>query len=112
MAAVVELIFVGYVIVRKFGGPGSDKLAAGVAIFGMFNVPFVYESSNLWRTIHPQTTVVTTLTQKAPGMSGPFWYCVTTFMLLFVLLLAARMKLEQERALLDELYLAEEDAAV
>ena len=38
--------------------PGSEKLAAGLALFGMANVPFIYISVNYWRTIHPATTVV------------------------------------------------------
>ena len=31
---------------------------AGLALFGMANVPFIYISVNYWRTIHPPTTVV------------------------------------------------------
>jgi heme exporter protein C len=106
MALLVELIFIAYLLVRKYGGPGSDKLAAAMAIFGMTNVPFVYVSVNIWRTVHPLNTVVPTL---GPGMKGAFWYCSLTFMLLFVLLLAARMRLERQRTRLDELYLAEGD---
>ena len=34
MALLVQLTFIGYLIVRKYGGPGSDKLAAAMAIFG------------------------------------------------------------------------------
>jgi len=109
MALLVEMIFVGYLLVRKYGGPGSDKLAAAVAIFGMANVPFVYESVNIWRTVHPKTSVVPELARTAPGMAGPFWFCVLAFMLLFALLLTARIDLERRRAALDALYLAEED---
>jgi heme exporter protein C len=110
MALIVELIFVAYLFVRKYGGPGSEKLAAGMAIFGMVNVPFVYESSNLWRTIHPTTEVVVSLSQPlSRGMFGPFWFCVATFMLAFVVLLTVRVALEEQRALLDQLYLGEED---
>ena len=36
------LLFVAYLLLRRYGGPGSEKLAAGVAIFGMVNVPFIY----------------------------------------------------------------------
>jgi heme exporter protein C len=105
MALLVELIFIGYLLVRKYGGPGSDKLAAAMAIFGMANVPFVYTSVNIWRTIHPTTNVVPTL---VAGMRGPFWFSVTAFMLLFALLLTLRAGLEHQRAALDELYLEEE----
>jgi hypothetical protein len=42
-------------------------------------------------------------------MRGPFWWCVAAFMLLFVLLLAARTRLESRRAELEGLFLAIED---
>src|SRR5512133_2433442 len=61
------MIFVAYLLVRRFGGPGAEKLSAAMAVFGMANVPFVYVSVNVWRTIHPTTRVVPTL---APGMRG------------------------------------------
>jgi hypothetical protein len=77
-----------------------------MAIFGMANVPFVFVSVNIWRTVHPLNTVVPSL---GPGMFGAFWYCSATFMLLFILLLTVRIGLERQRARLDELYLAEED---
>jgi heme exporter protein C len=104
---VLWLIFIGYLVLRRFGGPGSERLAAGVGIFGMVNVPFVYWSVNVWRTLHPQTTVVMTL---QPGMRGPFWFCAVAFLLLTVLLFAARVRLEQRRSELEALYLAVEDA--
>lgn len=110
MALLLELIFVGYLLVRKYGGPGSDKLAAAMAIFGMFNVPFVYVSVNIWRTIHPLTTVVPTLGEKmGPRALAAFWFSALSFMMLFALLLSLRVRLEEQRAELDRLYLAEED---
>jgi heme exporter protein C len=105
MALTVELIFIGYLLVRKYGGPGSDKLAAAMAIFGMANVPFVYQSVNIWRTIHPTTEVIPRL---VPGMRGAFWFSVAAFMLLFTLLFTMRVRLEHMRASVDELYLEEE----
>ena len=34
-ALLLELIFVAYIIVRKYGGPGSEKLAAALALTGV-----------------------------------------------------------------------------
>src|SRR6187401_3575483 len=101
------MIFNAYLLLRRYGGPGSDRLAAAVALFGMANVPFVYWSVNVWRTLHPKTTVVFTL---APGMRGPFWWCVFSFLLLYGLMMAARIRLETQRARLDEIYLDLEGA--
>jgi heme exporter protein C len=105
-ALLLEVIFVAYLIVRKYGGPGSEKLAAALALFGTANVPFVYLSVHIWRTVHPTTNVVPTL---VPGMRGPFWFCVLAFMLLMATLVQARAELERRRSELDALYLAEED---
>jgi heme exporter protein C len=105
IALLLELILVSCLLVRRFGGPGSDKLAAAVGIFGMAVSPFVYEATSIWRTIHPLTTVVPTL---VPGMFGAFWCSSCTFLMLFVLMLMMRVRLEEQRAALDELYLAQE----
>jgi heme exporter protein C len=97
------MIACAYLILRRYGGPGSEKLAAGLALFGMANVPFIYISVNYWRTIHPPTSVVPTL----PFSLGfPLWYCVIAFLLLFVLLLKLRVRVEEQQARVDALYLA------
>jgi heme exporter protein C len=101
------LIFVAYLILRRFGGPGSDKLAAGLAVFGMANVPFIYVSVNVWRTLHPKTSVVPTLPVE---MGVPLWFCVTAFLLLFLALLSLRAQLERQRWRIDGLYLAHDEA--
>ena len=100
------MIFVAYLMVRRFGGPGSEKLSAAMALFGMANVPFVYVSVNYWRTLHPKTSVVMTL---APGMRGPFWFCVAAFAILYLLLLTLRKRLEDRQAMVEQLYLAVEE---
>ena len=97
------MVAVAYILVRKYGGPGSDKLAAGLALFGMANVPFIYISVNYWRTIHPKTTVIPKLPLE---MGIPFWFCVVAFLLLFMLLLRLRVRLEEQRARVDALYLS------
>ena len=106
MALILELIFIAYILLRTYGGPGSEKLAAGLALFGMANVPFVYISVNVWRTIHPTTNVVPTLSSSAPGMFGPFVWCMVAFLVLFVAMLTARLRLEEQRSRLEQLHLA------
>ena len=43
MSLLLWLILVGYALVRKFAGPSADRIAAGMAIFGMVGVPFIYK---------------------------------------------------------------------
>lgn len=97
------MIAVAYLLLRRYGGPGSEKLAAGLALFGLANVPFIYVSVNYWRTIHPATSVVPTL---PVSMGAPLWFCVASFLLLFVLLFKMRVRLEEQRARLDAVYLS------
>jgi hypothetical protein len=42
-------------------------------------------------------------------MRGPFWLSIATFLVMFVVLLMVRLRLERARARLDELHLAVED---
>ena len=103
---IMWLVFQAYLLLRRYGGPGSDKLSAAVALFGAALVPFVYWSVNMWRTLHPTTNVVPSLD---PSMRGPFLFCVIAFVCLYALLLALRVSLEGKRARLEEMYLALED---
>ena len=106
MTLVMWMIFVAYLMLRRFGGPGSEILAAAVSIFGMALVPFVYISVNIWRTHHPQATVIKTL---PASMSGPLYWAMLAFVILFVPLLITRIRLEASRAVLEEAYASLED---
>jgi heme exporter protein C len=106
IAFLLELTFIAYLLLRKYGGPGADKLSAAVALFGLATVPFVYYAVNLWRTIHPANTVVPSL---QPGMREAFWFSVVAFFLLMSLLISQRARLERMRSTLDELYLAADE---
>jgi heme exporter protein C len=109
MATMLVLVFLGYLMVRKYGGPGSEKLAAAMGIFGAATAPFVYKSVDWWRTIHPQTTMMKTLGEKWPGAWYLVLFCSAAFVLLTVLVLTARVHLEAIRGRLDDMYLAAED---
>jgi len=108
-ALLLWLMFVAYLLVRKYGGPGSEKLAAAVAIFGAAVSPFVYVSVNIWRTMHPKTSVVPDIIKNPQGMAAPLLVSMLAFVVLFVLLLNLRVALAERQDALDELYLAHED---
>jgi heme exporter protein C len=108
-AFILELVFLGYLLVRKYGGPGSDKLAAGMGIFGAAMSPFLYKSADWWRTVHPQTSVMRTLGETSPEMWNVVWICAAALLLLTSLLITMRVRLEDLRADLDELYRNAED---
>jgi heme exporter protein C len=103
---IMWMVFNAYLLLRRFGGAGSEVLAAAVGFFGMALVPFIYWSVNLWRTIHPKTSVVPTL---PVDMGIPLYFCWVAFTILFVALMLMRVRLEHSRSVLDEAYLALED---
>jgi heme exporter protein C len=106
MTLVMWMVFIAYLLLRRFGGTGSEMLAAAVSVFGMALVPFVYWSVNVWRTMHPTTNVLPSL---PPTMRGPFLWCLVAFASLYVALLLIRVRLEQSAARLEEAYLALEE---
>ncbi|MCS6911638.1 MAG: cytochrome c biogenesis protein CcsA [Myxococcales bacterium] len=103
------IIFVTYLFARRYGGPGGRQLAAGLALFGAADVPLIYVSVSIWRTIHPKTTVVSTLD---PGMRPAFWVSMLTFTVLFLALLHLRLGLEAARARYEALYLEAQDTGL
>jgi len=103
---VMWLVFVAYLLLRRFGGPGSDVLAAAVGLFGAVLVPFVYWSVNVWRTLHPPTTVAINL---PPEMMHPFLLSMCAFLLFGTALTIVRVRLERARATLEDAWLAVED---
>ena len=103
----VWMIFGAYVLLRRYGGPGSDKLSAAMSLFGMATVPFIFVSVNYWRTLHPQTSVVPSL---PVSMGAPLWFCFTALFILFLVLMQMRVRLERQRALIESYFLSEDES--
>ncbi len=106
LTLVMWMVFSAYLLLRRFGGAGSEVLAAAVGLFGAVLSPFVYWSVEMWRTLHPKTSVVPTL--PAP-MMGPFVWCAVAFVVLTVVLIVIRMRLELVRGGLERAYVQLED---
>jgi heme exporter protein C len=98
--------FAAYLLLRRFGGPGSNIMAAAFGLFGMALVPIVYQSVSYWNTLHPKATVVRSL---PPEMAGPLWWGIAAFVLLFTTLMIVRVRLEASRAALEDAYVELED---
>ena len=100
------LMMIAYHLARRYGGPGARKLSAALALFAAADAPLVYISVNVWRTIHPKTTVVPNLEKP---MAQPFLLSMITFTVLYVVLLIVRMRLERAHAELANLQIVYED---
>jgi len=100
------LILIGYLLARRYGGAGGRKLAAALALFAAIDVPLVYKSVDIWRTVHPQTTVVPSLDAR---MRPAFWTAFALILLVWAVLFMVRLRLERARAELASLRLDVED---
>src|SRR6187549_951305 len=102
------LMLIAYLVARRYGGPAGRKLGAALSLFAAISMPVVYKSVDMARTIHPKTTVVTTLD---PRMRAAFWSSVLLMTVVWAVLFMLRLRLERARAEVAELRLAVEDAA-
>jgi heme exporter protein C len=56
---VLFLIYVGYVLLRTFAGPGERqaRLAAVMGIIGFLDIPLIHVSVQWWRTLHQESSM-------------------------------------------------------
>ena len=92
-ALLLWMTMIAYLLVRKYGGAGAERLASGLGVFAMINVPLVYMSTKWWKTNHPSQNTVSTLD---PAMKAAFWFSVLLFTVFFILLL--RLRIDSRRA--------------
>jgi heme exporter protein C len=90
MSLLLWLTLVGYVLVRRFAGASAERIAAGLAGFGMVGVPFIYtmvDSSDH----HPQAGTNGNVATLGPQMSLVLWLSVLTFLCWFLALVTSRV---------------------
>jgi heme exporter protein C len=103
------LIFVGYGLLRRFGGAGEQtaRLAAVIGIIGFLDIPLIHLSVNWWRTLHQTTSVFKVDTAGAPKPAMPMELLLPLLlggiaMLLFLAwLLLARVRLAKLTDVMD-----------
>jgi heme exporter protein C len=95
---VLWLTYVGYLFLRSLAtDPArSGRFAAVAGIVGFVNVPIVHFSVRWWRTLHPSGPTPADPT-RGSGLEAPellaFFTALVAFTLLFVYLLALRVRL-------------------
>jgi heme exporter protein C len=103
MSLLLWLILVGYALVRKFAGPSADRVAAGMAIFGMVGVPFIYKM--VGEDSHPPSGAQGVVATLGPEYKLAFQMSALAFLLWFLALVIARVQsihLEREARELRE----------
>jgi heme exporter protein C len=103
-------MYVAYLMLRKMLNPGSQMLNI-VSVFGIIsfiNVPITFLAIRMWRTIHPVV-----IDSEGIHISTPMLHTLlinfAAFVLLFVLLLRIRFRIETSDQMYQELELALEE---
>jgi heme exporter protein C len=92
------LVYFAYIVLRSFGSVGEveKRFAAGLAIFGLLDLPVIHYSVRRWRGTHP-----TVITGKGGGLHPDMYPALFIgfflFTLLAVLLIWERARLERLR---------------
>ncbi len=101
---VMFLLYVGYFMLRSaMDDPARRaRFAAVFGIFAFLSVPITFMSIRWWRTIHPVLMDANNFGLSA-GMRPAFFFGIIAFTLLYVTLLAHRVRLERMQEDVDEL---------
>ncbi|MEE9385586.1 MAG: cytochrome c biogenesis protein CcsA [Nannocystaceae bacterium] len=103
LTALLWLIFVAYLLVQRYGPPNADRLAAGLAVFGMIDVPIVYYAVELWKSTHPTTGVVGSLPSQ---MWSSLWLALAPLLLCTLGLFFVRIRQERLSQAMDAAWVA------
>jgi heme exporter protein C len=79
------MIYFAYVVLRSFGSVGEveKRFAAGLAVFGLLDLPVIHYSVRRWRGTHP-----TVITGKGGGLHPDMYPALISSFVLFTLLAA------------------------
>jgi heme exporter protein C len=92
------MIFAAYLALRSMGDAGEveKRFAAGLALFGLVDLPLIHYSVQRWRGVHP-----TVITGKGGGLESEMYWALTLSFIAFtglaVLLIWARAATERQR---------------
>jgi heme exporter protein C len=101
---VLWLVFVSYVLVRRFSSAGqAPVISAALAVFGAVDVVFVYMSIRWFRTQHPQPVLGGGAGSGiAPEMLAALLWNMAAFLAFAGLLVWLRYRLERIRQQIEE----------
>ncbi len=100
--ALLWLVFVAYVLIKRFGPAHGDRLAAALAVFGAVNVPVIYYAVRIWKTTHPSTAVTGSLPNS---MRITLYPCLVVLLLVAIAVVMIRSRQERLSQQLDEAWI-------
>jgi heme exporter protein C len=101
LSLLLWLVLVGYTLVRKFAGPSADRVSAGLSIFGMASVAFIYKM--VGQDSHPAAGSSGVVATLGKGLPGPFWLSVASFLCWYLALVISRVQSTRAERELREL---------
>jgi heme exporter protein C len=94
---ILWMIYIGYLMLRSTAeGERRARFAAVLGIVGALDVPIIYFSVQIWRTMHPELLIGES-GGLAPQMTQTLMVCLLSFTFLFAYLLIQRVRLERAR---------------
>lgn len=104
LTLVLWLIYVSYMMLHSYSDDSlqSAKFRAVLSIIGFLDMPLIHYATKLWRTHHPEVIRGEEF-GLPPDMKIAFYFCVFTFLMLFLALLFKRVSLEKARDELESL---------
>ena len=107
---ILFLLYGGYLLLRFFGGrsKGTKKIAAVLAVIAFVDIPIIHYSVRLWGGLHP------VVEREGGGGLAPeiklvFQVSMLAFLLVFLVVLWMRFRVQLKEARVEELYLEVED---
>src|SRR5579863_1654243 len=111
---ILWMLYISYLVLRGLIDEPQRRatLSAIFGIFAFLDAPLVYASNRLWRTQHPSPVILGGQDSGLdPGMGRVLLVTISAMMVVMVLVLVDRYRLEKLRHELDELRLAADSQA-
>ncbi len=98
--AILFLVYVGYLLVRELAEDRERgaRLASVIGIIGFVNIPIIHFSVVWFRTLHQPASITRGDIKLAAPMLFALMLNIVAFMLLYIYLLIARVRLERLEA--------------
>ncbi|UCE07290.1 MAG: cytochrome c biogenesis protein CcsA [bacterium] len=104
---ILWLIYIGYLLLRNMiaSPEKAARISAVYGIIGFVDVPIVYLSIRLWRTLHPEHVIIMGGEKSGldPRMSQVLMLSLAAFTLLFLTLLLIRVDIERMTKSIDQI---------
>jgi heme exporter protein C len=107
---ILVLTLVAAKIVRAYAGASSRQIAAALAIFAVLDSVFVYVCVQFWSTTHPPQ--VTTSGKLESRMASTLFFSALTFLVAYLSMLWARLRLGKLQSGLDGLHMRATEAGI